>query len=127
MNAAEGRVYDDAEAAAWSELDPLFHLSRHPHRSAGRACRTGETVISVDGDGSVRRCHFVREPLGNLYDGSFRVSLRPRPCPNAICDCHIGYVHLEPLGLYDVFEGGILERIPHAFPRRDTDRYGCGE
>jgi MoaA/NifB/PqqE/SkfB family radical SAM enzyme len=113
VNAAEGRAYTDAEAADWTALDPLFAYSREPHPSKGLPCRTGETVISVDGEGTVRRCHFIPAVLGNLYDGSYRSALRPRPCPADICDCHIGYVHLEPLGLYDVFAGGILERIPH--------------
>jgi MoaA/NifB/PqqE/SkfB family radical SAM enzyme len=112
VNAAEGHEYTDAEAAQWQEIDPLFQYSRHAHDSAGLPCRTGDTVISVLGDGTVRRCHFVPQPLGNLYDGSFRDALRPRPCPLSTCDCHIGYVHLEPTGLYDVFAGGILERIP---------------
>ncbi|MFK3730368.1 STM4011 family radical SAM protein [Streptomyces sp. NPDC088090] len=112
VNAAEGHVYTDAEAAAWTEIDPLFGYSRHPHRSAGLPCRTGESVVSVDGAGTVRRCHFVRTELGNLYDGSYRAALRPRACPLAVCDCHIGYVHLETLPLYDVFAGGVLERIP---------------
>ncbi|MGW1669769.1 STM4011 family radical SAM protein [Streptomyces sp. NPDC002324] len=111
-NAAEGHTYTDEEAAVWSELDPLFPFSRHPHRSAGRACRTGSTVVSVDGAGTVRRCHFVKAELGNLYDGSFRAALAPRPCPLSVCDCHIGYVHLETLPLYDVFAGGVLERVP---------------
>ncbi|GHH69494.1 hypothetical protein GCM10017673_20030 [Streptosporangium violaceochromogenes] len=113
VNAAEGHLYTDREAAGWSAIDPLFSYSRTPHRSAGRPCRTGESVISVAGDGTVRRCHFVPAVLGNLYDGSFREALRPRACPAALCDCHIGYVHLEPTGLYDVFAGGVLERIPH--------------
>ncbi|SEN17800.1 STM4011 family radical SAM protein [Actinacidiphila rubida] len=112
INAAEGHTYSDDEAARWTALDPLFPFSRHPHSSAGLPCRTGESVISVDGDGTVRRCHFVRDTLGNLYDGSFRTALAPRPCPLAVCDCHIGYVHLESLPLYDVFAGGVLERIP---------------
>ena len=34
--------------------------------------------------------------------------------PNATCGCHIGYVHLDDLGLYDVFGDGVLERIPGA-------------
>lgn len=112
INAAEDHTYTDAEAADWTALDPLFPFSRDPHHSLGRACRTGASVLSVDGDGTVHRCHFVKEPLGNLYDGSFRGALRPRPCPRAFCDCHIGYVHLETLPLYDVFAGGVLERIP---------------
>lgn len=73
--------------------------------------------MSILGDGTVHRCHFVPAPIGNLYDGSWRAALRPRPCPNLTCDCHIGYVHLRTLPLYDVFAGGVLERIPPAFPR----------
>ncbi|MGW3326662.1 STM4011 family radical SAM protein [Streptomyces virginiae] len=117
VNAADGHTYDDAEADRWTALDPLFPYSRHPHRSAGLPCRTGESVISVDGDGTVRRCHFVRAELGNLYDGSYRTALGPRPCPLTTCDCHIGYVHLETLPLYDVFAGGVLERVPAAVSR----------
>ncbi|MEV7229240.1 STM4011 family radical SAM protein [Polymorphospora sp. NPDC051019] len=112
VNAADGHRYEPAEEADWTAIDPLFGYSVRPHESAGRACRAGETVISVRGDGQVRRCHFVDEPLGNLYDGSYRAALGPRPCPNRLCDCHIGYVHLKTLPLYDVFAGGVLERIP---------------
>lgn len=116
VNAAEGHTYTDEEADRWTAIDPLFPYSRHPHRSAGLPCRTGESVVSVDGEGTVRRCHFVRAELGNLYDGSYRRALGPRTCPLAVCDCHIGYVHLETLPLYDVFAGGVLERIPAALP-----------
>ncbi|MEV0280701.1 STM4011 family radical SAM protein [Streptomyces sp. NPDC050610] len=112
VNAAEGHTYTDAEAERWTALDPLFPYSRDPHTSRGLPCRTGESVVSVDGDGTVRRCHFVRAELGNLYDGTYRAALRPRACPLAVCDCHIGYVHLESLPLYDVFAGGVLERVP---------------
>ncbi|MGQ4511307.1 STM4011 family radical SAM protein [Streptomyces sp. DW26H14] len=116
VNAAEGHTYTDEEAARWTALDALFPYSRTPHRSAGLPCRTGESVVSVDGSGTVRRCHFVPAELGNLYDGSYRSALRPRACPLALCDCHIGYVHLETLPLYDVFAGGVLERVPAVVP-----------
>ncbi|MFI5720924.1 STM4011 family radical SAM protein [Nocardia sp. NPDC051750] len=119
INAAEGHSYTDTEAGEWTALDPLFPFSRTPHHSLGRACRTGNTVLSVDGAGAVHRCHFVKEPLGNLYDGSYRAALRPRPCPRDLCDCHIGYVHLETLPLYDAFAGGVLERIPTTRARND--------
>ena len=122
VNAAEGHTYTDEEAARWQALDPLFHYSRHPHTSLGNPCRTGDTAISVKGDGTVRRCHFVEEPLGNLYDGSYRENLKPRPCPLRECDCHIGYVHLNQTGLYDVFAGGILERIPAVYHGQDSNR-----
>ncbi|WP_174547444.1 STM4011 family radical SAM protein [Nocardiopsis dassonvillei] len=115
VNAAEGRTYTDAEAELWQALDPHFHYSRDPHPSRGLPCRTGDTVLSVNGDGDVRRCHFVDTPMGNLYDGSFAAGLGPRACPLTSCDCHIGYVHLESLDLYDVFRGGVVERVPAAF------------
>ncbi|MGB2571678.1 STM4011 family radical SAM protein [Micromonospora citrea] len=116
VNAAEGRRYDADEEATWTRLDPLFGFSVRPHLSLGQPCHAGETAISVLGDGTVRRCHFMPAPIGNLYDGSWRAALKPRPCGVAVCDCHIGYVHLKPLGLRDVFAGGVLERIPAAWP-----------
>lgn len=118
VNAAEGHRYDAEQEAAWTAVDPLFGYSVRPHLSLGRPCHAGETAVSVDGDGTVRRCHFVAEPIGNLYDGSWRTALTPRACPNASCDCHIGYLHLKPLGLRDVFAGGVLERIPAGWPHR---------
>ncbi|BFV57324.1 hypothetical protein KCMC57_up24280 [Kitasatospora sp. CMC57] len=124
INAAEGRSYTDAEAADWTALDPLFGWSREPHPSEGRRCRTGSSVISVFGDGSVQRCHFVRTPLGNIHDGSYLAGLAERPCPLPVCDCHIGYVHLETLPLYELFTEGVLERIPYGLsrPAAPTDR-----
>ena len=101
---------DDAEFLA--AIDPLFPVNNTRHPSLGRACRTGESVVSVDGAGRVRRCHFVDDVLGNLYEDDLAAILRPRPCQNATCGCHIGYVHLEPLGLDRVFGDGVLERIP---------------
>jgi hypothetical protein len=118
INAAEGHRYDAEQEHQWLELDPLFGYSVRPHLSLDRPCHAGETAISVRGDGAVRRCHFIAEELGNLYDGTWRSGLRPRGCTNAVCDCHIGYVHLKPLGLREVFAGGVLERIPHGWPGR---------
>ena len=63
----------------------------------------------------MRRCHFVREPLGNLYADDWAEALKERLCPNATCGCHIGYVHLDRLGLYERFGDGGLERVPAAY------------
>ncbi|GAA1398239.1 STM4011 family radical SAM protein [Catellatospora coxensis] len=116
VNAADGHSYDADAEAAWTAIDPLFGYSVRPHASAGHECGAGETSLSVLGDGTVRRCHFLPEPLGNLYDGSYRAALRPRACGKATCDCHIGYVHLKRLGLHRVFAGGVPERIPAGPP-----------
>lgn len=104
--------YSPAEVRRLSDVDPLFPWSLGTHPSRGRFCRTGDTVIAVDGQGTIRRCHFVEESLGNIDQADWRQALRPRPCPNADCRCHIGYVHLAHLQLDAVFGDGILERIP---------------
>jgi hypothetical protein len=77
-------------------------------------------VLSVDGDGVARSCHFIRAPLGNLYDTNFEAMLAPRACTAATCGCHIGYVHLEYLGLQQVFGRGILERVPQRLPQASS-------
>jgi len=68
-------------------------------------------VISLDGDGNMYRCHFIKEKIGNIYEVNFRSTLFQRVCTNATCECHIGYVHMEELNLYEVYQGRELERI----------------
>ncbi|HSH77894.1 MAG TPA: STM4011 family radical SAM protein [Herpetosiphonaceae bacterium] len=104
--------YTPLEIEQLTAIDPLFPINNRRHPSLGRDCRCGSSVISVDGDGTIRRCHFVRTPIGNIYEPGFEQLLEPRPCPNTACGCHIGYVHMQELALYDVFGQGVLERIP---------------
>ena len=93
-------------------MDPLFPINNRRHPSLGRSCRAGAAAIAVDGAGEVRRCHFIPTPLGNLYETPLEELLRERPCTRETCGCHIGYVHLDYLGVAKVFGDGILERIP---------------
>lgn len=104
--------YTEEDLAFFTSVDPLFPINNRRHPSLGRACRAGESVIAVDGEGMARRCHFIPEPIGHIYSPDFEDALKPRPCGNATCGCHIGYVHLEYLGLDQVFGSGILERVP---------------
>lgn len=108
--------YTAEEITFASGFDPLFPVNNRRHPSLGRACRTGHSVFSVDGNGDMRRCHFVKDVIGNIYDSGFDDALRPRPCPAETCGCHIGYVHLEELRLDAVFADGLLERIPAHLP-----------
>ncbi len=109
--------YDVEDIARLARIDPHFSTNTIRHPSRGRRCRTGESVVSVDGSGDMRRCHFVDEVIGNIYADEVTDALRPRPCPNATCGCHIGYVHMNDLGLYDVYAGGLLARIPASVSR----------
>lgn len=123
--------YQTGEALRFSRVDPWFDVNlvghpEHGHRSEGRSCRAGHSSISVDGDGNVRRCHFVGDVIGSLYGAGpvprFLVGreleaerqVAASPCPNAVCDCHIGYVHLteSPSKLSAAFGRDALTRQP---------------
>jgi MoaA/NifB/PqqE/SkfB family radical SAM enzyme len=103
--------YNEEERERLIAIDPYVTYNMVHHASEGKACRTGHTVISVDGNGNIYRCHFIRENLGNLYENDLNTILQPRTCTNATCGCHIGYVHMNDLGLYDIYQGKELERI----------------
>ncbi|MEH2201758.1 STM4011 family radical SAM protein [Nostoc sp.] len=96
----------------FQSIDPLYELNTQNYPSFGHSCRAGKSAISVDGDGTMRRCHFIKEPIGNIYDSDWQAALVNQPCSNQSCHCHIGYVHLEYLKMNQVFGSGILERIP---------------
>ena len=104
--------YSSDDLARFTAIDALFPTNNQNHPSLGRACRCGESVISVYGDGTIRRCHFIQQTIGNLYEDDLTEVLRSRPCSNATCGCHIGYVHLDHLQLYQIYGEGVLERVP---------------
>jgi hypothetical protein len=112
INAVKAHSYSEAELAAWEAIDPLFRINLVRWPSRGHACGAGHRAITVDGDGTMRRCHFVKEPIGNLYEAGWERALAPRACTALDCHCHIGYAHLDYLELGKVFATGLLERVP---------------
>lgn len=109
----EPNYYGSDEIARLERVDPLFRINTVRHASRGHACRAGESALSVDGEGNLRRCHFVSEVLGNLYEPGWERVLLPRLCPNATCGCYIGYMHLPRVKQRELFGAGLLERVPH--------------
>jgi MoaA/NifB/PqqE/SkfB family radical SAM enzyme len=105
----------DEDRVFFRSIDPLYDLNTHHYASLGKSCRAGQSVISVDGDGTMRRCHFIKDAIGNIYDPDFESALFERFCTNETCHCHIGYVHLDELELDQVFGSGVLERVPISF------------
>jgi hypothetical protein len=100
LNAYDGRTedyYQRADIETLSSIDPHFSYNLQPAPSLGAECSAGRRALSVDANGDVRPCHFVQLRLGNLYDGSFERGLAERPCPNARCDCYIGYALRDDL------------------------------
>ncbi|WP_084640806.1 STM4011 family radical SAM protein [Duganella phyllosphaerae] len=107
-----GPGYYAAADLAWLDvIDPWFAQSRRPAPSRGKGCLAGEAALSVDGDGTLTRCHFVPEILGNLYQHDLADLLQERSCPRFKCDCYIGYAQRKDLPYQDVFGAGVLARL----------------
>jgi MoaA/NifB/PqqE/SkfB family radical SAM enzyme len=104
--------YLESDIQQLVDIDRLFRYNNKYHASRGKSCRTGESVFSVDGDGNMTRCHFIKTIIGNIYDTDFELNLKARVCTNDTCGCHIGYVNINELKMDEVFGGGELERIP---------------
>lgn len=110
----EPDYYSSQEMKWLLNIDPHFHWNAKPHPSLGKLCHAGHTAFTVNGDGEARRCHFLDTRVGNIYEPDFTERLYPKAtaCSANACRCHIGYVHMPELGLYEAFSGGVLERIP---------------
>ena len=106
--------YRPGEIEAFEKIDPHFRTNTHYHPSQGKPCNAGHSSFSVDGEGNVQRCHFIKKTIGNIYHPEFRKALAPAPlpCSNETCGCYIGYIHLPSLQLDKVYQEGLLNRIP---------------
>jgi MoaA/NifB/PqqE/SkfB family radical SAM enzyme len=102
-------------------VDPYFEWNLGEYQSFGKPCLAGETSFTVDGSGNVRRCHFIKQVIGNIYDSSFKRCLNARVCAAATCGCYIGYIHRPDLRLGELYGDGLLERIPSAWPKDQRD------
>lgn len=107
-------LYSDEQQAYLASIDPHFAINAI-YKSQGLPCNAGESVISVDEHGTIRRCHFIDKELGNIYLPDWQQVLQPRDCSKSYCDCYIGYSHLKPLHLEKVFGEQLLERIALTF------------
>lgn len=104
--------YSPNDLVALTEIDPHFYLNNQYHPSLGKACKAGHESFSVDGDGNMTSCHFIKQQIGNIYSEGFESSLVLKTCINETCGCYIGYVNLEELHLDKLYGIGVLERIP---------------
>jgi len=93
-------------------IDPLFNLNNTIYKTKGKACFAGESSISIDGEGNVNRCHFIKNKIGNIYKDALKDILKTTNCSNETCRCYIGYINLKELNLQNVYGANILERIP---------------
>ncbi len=59
-------------------------------QTLGQPCPTGETSFTVSGSGEMRRCHFIDQVIGNIYEADWFTALQPRVCTRKTCDCYLG-------------------------------------
>ncbi len=110
------QYYAPADIEFLKSIDPYFAYNLHRYPSLNTACQAGSSSFAVDGEGNMRRCHFVGEVLANIYHPCFAEQLKARLCPNQTCGCYIGYIHRPALQWQNQFGSGYLERIPTSIP-----------
>ncbi len=71
-------------------------------------------MFFIDENGNIRSCVLDNEILGTLENSSLTEISSENLCRIPYCYCFIGYVHLNSLGLSEVYSGA-LERIPLKF------------
>jgi organic radical activating enzyme len=107
--------YYCADDVAWlTDIDPQFPDNLQDHPSFGRACRGGDDAFTIDGDGTVYRCHLIKRPLGNIYQQSLTSIASSRPCDRDRCDCYISNINLIDRDMGRIYGDRILARIPLA-------------
>ncbi len=104
--------YTNEDIAFLHQLDPLFNWNNKIYTTRGKACFAGESSLSIDGEGNISRCHFIKDKIGNIYEQALSDILKPTACSNDQCRCYIGYMHLKELDLAAIYGDRILERIP---------------
>lgn len=107
--------YSSSEIEFLTGIDSHFPTNLQNYPSYNQACRTGYEVVSIEGNGDLYRCHFIKEKRGNIFKDDLQKMLWQSPCTRNICDCHIGYVHMNDLNLYELYGNRVMERIPQQF------------
>lgn len=108
----EKSYYTPDQIERIERVDPYFAINNVRYPSLGRACGAGQTHFTVDGLGDVRRCHFVKDVLFNIYQDEIENFLTARVCPEDSCGCYIGYIHKPELNLQRIYGEDLLARIP---------------
>jgi hypothetical protein len=107
------RPYTEEEESLFASIDPQFKATSRRLPSLGAACRTGDASFTVNGNGDMRRCHFVHDMIGNFNDDDWASALRPRSCPKQFCDCFLGTSQLKDEDFAAFFGPFPLERLPN--------------
>ncbi len=108
----EDNYYSPDNMRLLTDIDPYFQANLGSYNSRGKGCRTGESVVSIEGNGDLFRCNFIKEKRGNIFSDSLEDLLYKSPCSKDTCHCHIGYIHLESQMFDRLYGDGLLERIP---------------
>ncbi|WP_062055451.1 STM4011 family radical SAM protein [Aquimarina longa] len=108
----EENYYTEYEKAWLTNVDSLFPYNNTVYNTKGKKCNAGHTSFSIDGNGDMYPCHFIKNKLGNIYTDDVKILLQPKQCINTECRCYIGYINLQELDLENIYGNQILERIP---------------
>ena len=111
----EQDYYTTSEKKWLTQKDELFPINNTVYKTKGKKCAAGFSSFSIDGNGDVYRCHFIKNKIGNIYKNDLNDIKKAEPCTNTECRCYIGYLNLKALQLENIYKENLLVRIPEKF------------
>lgn len=106
------RAYTKAEIAAFSRIDPLFHLELKKLPADLGNCRSGKDSFFVNGKGDVYACNISKVLMGNIYEQELD-GMSGRGCRSQRCSCYLAYSNrLDLEQVRSMFGSDYSFRIP---------------
>lgn len=108
----EKNYYTASEKKWLTEKDHLFPINNKVYDTLGKKCKAGYSSFSINGNGDVFRCHFIKNKIGNIYEDDLNNIKKEENCTNTACGCYIGYINFNELKLEEIYAENLMVRIP---------------
>lgn len=111
----EQDYYTTSEKKWLTQKDKLFPINNTVYQTKGKPCKAGYSSFSIDGNGDVFRCHFIKKKIANIYEQDLNTIKKAENCSNSTCQCYIGYINFKGLELDRIYKENLMVRIPENF------------
>ncbi len=108
----EKNYYTASEKKWLTKKDNLFPINNKIYNTLGKKCKAGYSSFSINGNGDVFRCHFIKNKIGNIYEDDLNDIKKEENCTNTECSCYIGYINFDELKLKEIYAKNLMVRIP---------------
>jgi len=107
--------YNVEEIEALESVDPFFKRNNQFILHKNKPCSAGKSSFYLTDTGDIRRCNWVDDIIGNIYDDNFQPFTENNLCEAARCQCYVGHMMIPSEKYEEVYGDFRCSRIPMAF------------